>query len=141
MTETDALLTARLIAHEGLRLKPYRDTAGKLTIGVGRNLDDVGLTRAEALFLLGNDIGAARGALDHRWPWWRSLDPARRDVLTELVFNLGPAGLAAFKQFLSLLQSGAFGAAASDLLDTPWAGQVGGRAQSLAVMLRTGQPT
>jgi lysozyme len=141
MIETDNLFIARLVAHEGLRLKPYRDTAGKLTIGVGRNLDDVGLTRTEALFLLGNDIAAARGALDHRWPWWRTLDPVRRDALTELVFNLGVGGLSAFKQFLSLLQSGAFEAAASDLLETPWAGQVGDRAQSLAVLLRTGQPT
>ena len=40
----------QLILHEGLRLKPYRDTVGKLTIGVGRNLDDVGITRAEAFF-------------------------------------------------------------------------------------------
>ncbi len=141
MTETDDLLTARLIAHEGLRLKPYRDTAGKLTIGVGRNLDDVGLTRAEALFLLAGDIAAVRGALDRRWPWWRAMDPVRRDVLTELAFNLGASGLASFKDFLGLLKTGAFAAAASDLLGTQWAGQVGDRAQQLAVLLRTGQPT
>ena len=29
----------QLVRHEGLRLKPYRCTAGKLTIGIGRNLD------------------------------------------------------------------------------------------------------
>ena len=29
----------QLVRHEGLRLKPYRCTAGKLTIGYGRNLD------------------------------------------------------------------------------------------------------
>jgi hypothetical protein len=38
---TEALMNrikAQLIRHEGLRLKPYRCTAGKLTIGIGRNL-------------------------------------------------------------------------------------------------------
>ncbi len=42
-------LRQMLIRHEGLRRKPYRDTVGKLTIGAGRNLDDVGITREEAL--------------------------------------------------------------------------------------------
>lgn len=45
-----------LIRHDGLRLKPYRDTRNKLTIGVGRNLDDVGITREEALMLPNNEI-------------------------------------------------------------------------------------
>ena len=42
----------QLILHEGLRLKPYRCTAGKLTIGVGRNLETKGLSEEEALFYL-----------------------------------------------------------------------------------------
>ncbi|MDY0127369.1 MAG: hypothetical protein RBR69_04500 [Candidatus Cloacimonadaceae bacterium] len=38
----------QLVRHEGLRLKPYRCTAGKLTIGIGRNLNDCGITQSEA---------------------------------------------------------------------------------------------
>jgi hypothetical protein len=49
-------LQKQLIRHEALRLKPYRCSADKLTIGIGRNLDDVGITEEEAYFLLGNDI-------------------------------------------------------------------------------------
>ena len=45
-------LNALLIRHERLRLKPYTDTVGKLTIGVGRNLTDMGLTQDEVLLLL-----------------------------------------------------------------------------------------
>ncbi len=71
MVENDDVLTARLIRYEGLRLKPYRDTAGHLTIGVGRNLDGAGVDRAEAMLLLKNDIAAARADMDVRWPWWR----------------------------------------------------------------------
>ena len=47
---------AQLVRHEGLRLKPYRCTAGKLTIGVGRNLEDKGISQQEAYELLENDI-------------------------------------------------------------------------------------
>ena len=39
----------QLIEHEGLEQKVYRCTAGKLTIGVGRNLEDKGITEEEAL--------------------------------------------------------------------------------------------
>jgi lysozyme len=46
----------QLVRHEGLRLKPYRCTAGKLTIGVGRNLEDKGISQQEAYELLENDI-------------------------------------------------------------------------------------
>ncbi len=44
---TDALMNrikAQLVRHEGLKLKPYRCTAGKLTIGIGRNLDNCGIS-------------------------------------------------------------------------------------------------
>ena len=141
MIETDDALTARLIRHEGLRLKPYRDTTGNLTIGVGRNLDGVGLSRGEAMALLNNDIAAARAVMDARWPWWRKLDPVRGDVMTELTFNLGAEGFAAFKSVLSLLETGAFTAAANDLIATKWAAQVGGRAQELSKMIETGLAT
>ena len=49
-------LTAQLTKHEGLRLKPYHCPAGKLTIGIGRNLEDKGITEKEAVMLLENDI-------------------------------------------------------------------------------------
>lgn len=41
-----------LIRHEGLKLKPYQCTAGKLTIGVGRNIEDMGITEDEAIYML-----------------------------------------------------------------------------------------
>lgn len=50
------VLKDMLIRHEGLKLKPYRDTVGKLTIGAGRNLNDLGISEREAMFLLDNDI-------------------------------------------------------------------------------------
>ena len=46
----------QLVRHEGLRLKPYRCTVGKLTIGIGRNLDDCWISQSEAYVMLINDI-------------------------------------------------------------------------------------
>ena len=54
-------LTEQLMVHEGLKLQPYKCTAGKLTIGVGRNLDDVGITDIEAKFMLENDVARCMG--------------------------------------------------------------------------------
>lgn len=42
----------QLIRDEGLRLFPYRCTAGKLTVGIGRNLDNNPLTADEAMVFL-----------------------------------------------------------------------------------------
>ncbi len=37
----------KLIAHEGLRLDVYKDTLGVNTVGIGRNLDDRGVSKEE----------------------------------------------------------------------------------------------
>jgi len=81
-------LTEQLTRHEGLRLKPYADTVGKLTIGVGRNLDDVGITEDEALMMLENDIKIARDELLSHFPAFNSLHDARLDCLINMVFNM-----------------------------------------------------
>ncbi len=51
--------------NEGMRLKPYRCSAGKLTIGYGRNLDDRGISAHEANDLFENDLIDAEMALGH----------------------------------------------------------------------------
>lgn len=131
-------LRRQLVRHEGLRLKLYRDTVGKLTIGVGRNLDDVGISEAEAFALLADDVGRAEAGLDARLPWWRGLDPVRRDVLVDMAFNLGVEALCGFRTTLAAVQGRRFGEAADAMLRSAWAGQVKGRATTLAAMMRSG---
>ncbi len=134
-----AALWPQLKAHEGLRLKPYRDTVGKLTIGVGRNLDDVGLRGGEAMFLCFCDVALVEQALDARLPWWRTLDGPRRAVLIDMGFNMGVEGLCAFTDTLVAVKAGRFGDAAQAMLRSRWAGQVGRRATTLSRMMRTGE--
>lgn len=50
------ILRPQLRIDEGVREFPYTDTVGKLSIGVGRNLDDVGLRPDEIALMLENDI-------------------------------------------------------------------------------------
>lgn len=128
-----------LMMQEGMKLKPYTDTAGKLTIGVGRNLDDRGITEAEALHLLANDIVYYWRELSETFPWFNRLDDVRQLALLSMVFNLGIGGLLRFTQMLSALSCKDYNRAAAEALNSHWATQVGKRATDTAAMFRTGE--
>ena len=137
MDVMDSRLEALLRHHEGERLKPYTDTTGHLTIGVGRNLTDVGITAAESEMLLRTDVARTRAAVCRAWPWVEQLDPVRQAVVLDMAFNLGVSGLKQFKRTMALLKHGRWEAAADAMLDSLWAQQVGQRAVRLAQMVRT----
>lgn len=131
-------LRAQLVAHEGVRRKPYTDTVGKVTIGVGRNLTDRGLSDSEVTMLFENDISLCESELDARLPWWRNLDETRQHVLLDMCFNLGITKLMEFKRTLAYVEKGWFDLAAEAMLASRWADQVGARADRLAKMMHTG---
>lgn len=133
-------LIEQLIRDEGIRLHAYRDTVGKLTIGCGRNLDDIGISRDEAIMLLQNDIATAKEQLLLQLPWAMELDEVRRDALINMTFNLGIGHLLAFKKFLAALRAADYSVASHEMLDSTWAQQVGPRAHRLAVQIETGVP-
>jgi len=129
-------LAEDLIRDEGLRLKPYVDTVGKLTIGIGRNLSDVGITEAEARFMLANDIESAWSGLHSIAPWYTELPRPAQDVLCNMCLNMGPTRLAGFRDFLAALRNSRWDVAAAEMLDSRWASQVGARAERLAAVIR-----
>lgn len=131
-------LKLMLIEHEGLRLKPYKDTQGFLTIGVGRNLEGTGLTEAEAMHLLDNDISRVVAYCRQAFAWFNGLDDVRQNVVCSMVFNLGAAGFAEFKKLIAAIERKDFEAAANEMLCSRWAAQVKGRAVELAAMMRDG---
>ncbi|MFQ5545677.1 MAG: glycoside hydrolase family protein [Acidiferrobacterales bacterium] len=128
-----------LIRHEGLRLKPYHDTVGKLTIGVGRNLDDVGITREEALMLLDNDIAKVKREVKRAFPWFAQLNPVRKNIVLNMVFNIGLPRFRQFKKTIAAIKAKDWEEAASQMLDSRWARQVGRRARELATMMKAGK--
>lgn len=135
----DHLLTReQLIRHEGLKLLPYVDSVGKLTIGVGRNLTDRGLSYDEALILLSNDIIIAERNARTLCPTYANLSDARQQVLTNMSFNLGWSRLSKFVKMFAAIAAGDFALAAKEMLDSKWAKQVGGRADELAKMMKEG---
>lgn len=139
MTSADRdALRQQLMRHEGLRLMPYVDTVGKVTIGVGRNLTDRGITDAEARYLLDNDITATINSLVVL-PWFPDLDPVRQRAFVDLCFNVGFTRLRGFTAMLAAAARADWPVVADELLDSFYARQVGKRAQTLAGMLRTGE--
>ncbi len=124
--------------HEGFRDKPYRDTVGKLTIGYGRNLDDVGISEVEAEYLLTSDVSRIIAELSSHLQFWNTLDLARQDALIDMCYNLGLVGLLEFKKMLAAIESGDFKSASSEMLNSRWAIQVGNRAIELAKMMVDG---
>lgn len=161
-------LEAELTRDEDLRLRVYRCTAKKLTIGIGRNLEARrrcsdgstaigitpaetkalgvtvasatrdGITRDQALGLFANDIAGCEKDLDRSLPWWRTLSDVRQRVLLNMCFNMGIVVLLGFKNTLQMMQSGRYADAAKGMLASKWAGQVGARADRLAAMMRAG---
>lgn len=137
-----AQLAAQLTIDEGERLRLYKCTAGKTSIGIGRNLDDVGISHDEALYLLKNDIAKVEQELDAALPWWRHMTEARQQVLANMCFNMGignsARGLLSFRNTLASMQAGDYKAAVQGMLSSAWAKQVGDRAKRLADMMEKG---
>lgn len=134
-----ARMREQLELHEGKRKKPYKDTVGKTTIGVGRNLEARGLLEDEIQLLLTNDIRDHLRALEQALPWVSDLDEVRQRVVLDMAFNMGIGGLLGFKNTLAAIRRRDYDTAADGMLRSKWADQVGARAARLATMMRTGK--
>lgn len=124
---------------EGCKLKPYRDTVGKLTIGYGRNLDDVGISALEAEVLLDHDLATAEQECRKAFPWFADLNDVRQRVLVNMAFNLGLPKLQGFTKTLACIADRDYERAAANMLASKWAAQVKSRAVRLARMMRDGR--
>lgn len=131
-------MVTRIQGSEGLRLKPYTDTVGRLTIGYGRNLTDSGISQEEALDLLTHDIEEAESDLANLWSWSSDVDDVRLGVLVEMCFNLGATRLGGFTKFATAMAAKDYGLASREMLNSQWASQVGQRANRLSAILLSG---
>lgn len=122
---------------EGYRQLPYTDTTGNLTVGYGRNLASVGIDQLEAEYLLRNDVIRILGELSSLI-WFSGLNDARQQVIVNMAFNMGIAGLLGFKNMIAAIQKSDYANAAAEMLSSDWATQVGQRAVNLAVRMKNG---
>jgi len=133
-----ARLKGLLIAHEGMVLKPYKDTEGYTTIGVGRCLDTTGISKQEAMVLLENDIAKSEEQA-RTFPWYKDLNEARQDVVISMIFNLGLNGFRKFKRMIAAIEHGDYAEAGNQMLNSQWSIQVGNRSLELAQMMVLGR--
>jgi len=135
------MTTAELIErHEGRRLKPYQCPGGRVTIGVGRNLDDKGITDVEADILRDNDIAEATSDLLAVFGVaFGNFSRARQAALTSMRFQLGPGGFRSFVRMIEAIRMGAWPRAETEALDSDWHRQTPQRAEEIGRMLATGQ--
>lgn len=128
-----------LYRHEGYRRRPYRCTAGKLTIGIGRNIEDAGVDRVEAMFLLMNDIQTCMADLVSIFPDYHGIGDARKAALVDMRFNLGASGFRSFRNMIAAVKQNDWRRAALEMMDSRWYNQVGSRAGRLTEMMETGK--
>ncbi len=125
----------QLIEHEGFEPKVYHCPAGRLTVGVGRNLEDKGITREEAIYLLRNDIKECESDLRTIFEDFEALDQSRKNVLIDMRFNIGPNRFRQFKKMIAAVRQKDFKLAAEEMEDSNWYRQVGNRAKNLCEMM------
>jgi len=132
-------LIEQLKRHEGVKLKPYRCTAGKLTVGIGRNIEDNGISMGEAEILLRNDINNSYKELSSLFSWFDPLDNVRKDAMLNMHFNMGTPTLLKFKKSLAYMAIKDYDNAADEFLNSRWAKMVGNRAIEVTSQIRTGE--
>lgn len=150
----------KLIAHEGLRLEVYKDSLGIDTIGIGRNLEDrgitkeeldwmdipnmaivhtMGITEADAMYLAENDVQIVEEELVRAHPCVNKLDAVRQLVVMDMAFNMGVPRLCKFKNMWNAIHEENYIAAAKEMLDSRWANQVKSRSTKLANAMHNGE--
>lgn len=122
---------------EGLLLSPYMCPSGYMTIGYGRNLDENGVSKREAEFMLENDIQRSRSELE-KFAWFKEIDEVRQWVLICMNFNLGLPRFLTFKRMIKALDVHNYELASVEMMQSRWALQVKSRATRLSRMMLTG---
>lgn len=128
--------------HEGVKSHAYQCTAGKWTIGVGRNIDEeggLGLSEEEINVLLINDVERVKNELTAAYFWFPALDEVRQAAMIDMCFNLGLSRLRGFVKAIEAMSRQQYDNAADEFLDSRWASQVGQRAIRVTEMIRTGE--
>ena len=152
-------LVKMIAIHEGIVLNVYQDHLGINTVGIGRNLDDRGITDGELLFmnktiddvydnglteeeayyLCMNDIAIVEKELLDSKPIVNQLSAVRQMVLVDMAFNMGVPRLKLFKNMWLAIEKVNYPLACEEMIDSRWASQVGNRAMKLSLAMKNGE--
>jgi len=138
MLNNDETMLEMLKRHEGYRKHPYLCSAGKLTIGYGRNLSEVGISEDEAMTLLVHDMVIALRDVRLIFPDFSKFSKNRRNALVDLIFNLGKTKFLGFKKMIVAVKNEDWAEATKELEDSKYYKQVGNRAIEIKGLLLNG---
>ena len=130
---SDALVD-ELKQEEGFKPRVYRDKLGGSAIGYGTNLD-VGITKAEAEYLLLSRLRAAWDCIVAGWPPYTAMAATVQEALLDAAYNLGCSGLLGFHEALAALADGNCDLAANNFRDSKWAVEVPHRVERVVARL------
>lgn len=130
------LAIPRLKVDEGFRAAKYVDTAGRLTIGYGFNVD-AGISQFAAAALLQAQAQERASVLAGFW-WAQGLDDVRMSVVIEVAFNDGLNGLLHFPKMLAAIGAKDWVTAKAELLDSDAARELPTRYAALAQIMLSG---
>lgn len=128
----------KLESEEGLRLKPYKCSEGKLTIGIGHNLDANGISLAVANLIYKEDEARAIKDAKSLVSNFNDLSDDRKTALVDMAFQMGKTRLRGFKNMIQAVEIGAFDVAAKEMLDSRYARQTPSRANRSAELMKKG---
>ena len=120
LKEEMALARDNLKEDEGFRSKPYKCTAGRLTVGYGTNLD-VGISQAQAEAIMVYEVERLFTMLASNLKFFNRLKPKQRVGLVNMAYQLGLNGLLGFKKALAALEQGSLKKAEVEFYDSKWA--------------------
>ncbi len=126
----------QLIKHEGLKLNPYKCTSGKLTIGVGRNIEENGISEDEAHFMLVNDINKSISELQSIFSKYKFFSENRKKALIDMIFNLGKTRFLKFKKMIKAIKEDDWNEASKEAKDSRWYKQVKSRGGFICEQLK-----
>ena len=148
----DSELKELLERHEGRKRFPYHCTAGKLTVGVGHNIDAKGLPNYIQDYLdrngfikdemidelLEQDVQDAINDCEKLYPFFLTFSDVRQYALIDFLFNVGLGTARQFKNTNKAINAEKWEEAAEGFEKSLWYKQVKNRAVEIVKMIREG---
>lgn len=134
-------LLKELKRDEGYRRKLYQDSVGKWTIGIGYNIDDLGLPERIIHELYEEMVMVATNDLHKIYPDWMRLPEMRQRVLVNMCYNMGYNRFRQRKwpKFWKAVKADDVEGVCREMRDSRWYSQVGIRADRLIKMWRNAE--
>jgi lysozyme len=107
-------LLESVLLNEGFRERPYQDTKGVWTIGHGLTY----ITKQESQEIVIKRLLEIRREL---YPKIFLLSPVRQDIIVEMAYQMGMAGIYKFKNMWEAIDRRDINGAAKEMLDSQWA--------------------